>query len=110
MKQEKAFSERLALEGKVATRLRHTHRNPAEWIGELRDGSRIHIASDKTGLRIAKGADLNSALVNAKANNITRVLHQHISREVPTDKMLEVTGLSLAAGVEVNSIVPGDLV
>lgn len=93
----------------VAVRIRHTNRDPAEWIGELRDGQRIHIVADKKNILISTGANLNEALARARSNDVVRVPHKYINRAVPTEVMISATGLHLGPGVEVNKKVLGDV-
>ena len=97
------------LDHAVAVRLKHTNRDPAEWIGELRDGQRIHLVADKTNILISTGDDLNEALAKAMSNDVVRVPHKHVNRAVPTEVMISATGIHLGPGVEVNGKVPGDV-
>jgi len=103
------IQEKLALGGQVAKRLRHTSRDPAEWIALLRDGRTIYILSSKTSLMISTGKDLNEALRKHMSQEYERVLHKHGTRAVTTEAMLEKTGLNLGAGVVVNGKVLGDV-
>jgi hypothetical protein len=92
----------------VATRLKQTYRDPAEWIGTLRNGSRIHIVCDKTNYRIAQGINLGEALMKAKTNDVLKVPHRQITTNVSTEKMLHQTGLNVGPEVVINEVVLGD--
>lgn len=103
------ITEPLPMSELVAVRLKHTSRDPAEWIVTLRDGRRAHIVSTKTNLLIAYGKDLNEALMKAIRGDVEKVPHKQPSRKIKTETMVEITGLNIGPDVVVNSKVPGDV-
>jgi hypothetical protein len=103
------LKEKPPLEGLVGTRVRQTHRSPAEWIITLRDGRRVHIVATKTSLLISIGNDLNEVLLKAKSGDVIRVPHMELTQAVTSPVMLMLTGLALARFAVVNDEVPGDV-
>lgn len=100
---------RRPLEEQIAVRIRHTHRDPAEWCVTLRDGRVAYIVAVKNKLIICTGNSLDDALRVAKDQKGEKVSHGGLGSNVSTDRMLEVTGLLIGEGVTVNERVPGDV-
>lgn len=98
-----------SLENSVATRIRQTYRDPAEWVVYLRNGEVCHIVADKSNLRVARGKELNESLRKQMKGDVEFIKHKHVNRKVDTETMVRETGLNLGEGVEVNSSVPGDV-
>lgn len=87
------------LENHTAVRLVHTHRRPAEWIGSLKNGDRIHMVADARALKVAIAGSLGEALRRAKDGDVEVVKHKSFNSEVSTADMLKVTGLKLSCEV-----------
>lgn len=104
----KTTANRKPLDNRIAKRLRHTHRNPAEWVGTLTDGRIVYVVQQHGKLLVTTGSSLNEVLRLARDGKGEKVSHG-VFGEVSTSTMLEATGLGLTEDVVVNDRVPGDL-
>lgn len=92
----------LPLEKYTTTKLTHTYRKPAEWIGQLDDDRHIYMVAKPRSITVAISANLFDALQTVKQGDGQTIKHGGFSSELTTEQMLEATGLQVQGSVKEN--------